>query len=118
MIEQLVPRVFAARDLAHKEHWATKSYAQHMALGEFYDDVIEAIDAVVECHQGMFGLIEPEAPGKQKKPEDFATYLRDEADWIETNRELLSSGVGAIGNLLDTLTAVYLKAAYKLENLK
>ncbi|HLP99211.1 MAG TPA: hypothetical protein VK149_12290 [Sideroxyarcus sp.] len=129
MIEQLVPRVFAIRDMAHKAHWRTGSDAQHRALGEFYDAVIPAIDAVVEMHQGMFGLIEPD--DKAELPTDFvrsgppgthyptmiAQTFRDEADWIETNRELLSSGVGAIGNLLDGLTGIYLKAAYKLENL-
>ena len=44
MIEQLISRVFYARNLAHFEHWRTKSYSQHKALGSFYDDVIDAVD--------------------------------------------------------------------------
>lgn len=129
MIDQLIPRVFAVRDMAHKAHWRTGSDAQHRALGEFYEAVIPALDAAVELHQGMFGLVE--ADDKAELPVDFvrsappgthyptliAQTFRDEADWIETHRELLSSGVGAIGNLLDNLTAIYLKAAYKLEHL-
>jgi len=117
MIEQLIPRAFAIRDMAHKAHWKTTSYAQHIALGDLYEEIIPALDVIVEAHQGMFGLIDPE-PTKGGKETDMAAFLREEADWMETNRDLLSSGVGAIGNLLDNLTAVYLKAAYKLENLK
>ena len=57
MIEQLISRVFYARNLAHYEHWRTKSYAQHKALGKFYDEIIEALDALVEAYQGLNGLI-------------------------------------------------------------
>lgn len=35
MLEELIMRVFAARNAAHLEHWRTKSYAQHVALGSF-----------------------------------------------------------------------------------
>lgn len=117
------------RDMAHKAHWRTGSDAQHRAFGEFYDDVIPAIDALVELHQGMFGLVDVD--DKAELPEDFvktdpsgapyakkiADAFRSEAEWIEAHREIISGEVGAIGNLVDTLTAVYLKAAYKLENL-
>ena len=57
MIEQLISRVFYARNLAHYEHWRTKSYAQHQALGSFYDGVIDALDALVEAYQGVNGLV-------------------------------------------------------------
>lgn len=40
MIEQLVSKVFAARNAAHLAHWSTGSYAQHVVLGDFYDGVI------------------------------------------------------------------------------
>ena len=60
MIEELISRVFYARNLAHFEHWRAKgegSYAKHIALGEFYDGVIDTIDPLVEAYQGAFDLI-------------------------------------------------------------
>lgn len=33
-------------------HWATKSYASHVALGELYDTVSELHDNLVECYLG------------------------------------------------------------------
>lgn len=118
MIESLIPRVFSARDIANKAHWRSKNNAEHLSLGEFYDAVIDALDTLVEAYQGAFGLVEPEVPEVIDMPDNLADYLREEADWIEVNREQIANEHNAIGNLVDVLTAVYLKAAYKLENLK
>ena len=34
MIEELVALVFATRNAVHLEHWRTKSFAAHTAMGE------------------------------------------------------------------------------------
>lgn len=57
MIDELISRVFASRNATHIEHWRTKSYAAHIALGEFYDGVIDNIDGIVEAYQGAFDLV-------------------------------------------------------------
>ena len=58
MIAELITRVFAARDMAQREHWLTRSKSEHDTLGEFATDVVAALDAVVECYIGMFGVPE------------------------------------------------------------
>lgn len=116
MIEELVARVFATRNATHLAHWATKSYAEHQALGAFYDALIDGIDAVVEAHQGAFGLIGNVKPTVADK-DDIAEHIKDEARWIEANREKLSGGVRAIENLIDSLTDSYLTTYYKLTTL-
>lgn len=115
MIEQLIARVFYARNLAHFAHWRTKSFAQHMALGEFYDGVIDAIDALVEAYQGVNGLI-----GGIPAPEthnDVLDALKADAAWIEANHEAICKGNRAVANLLDSVTDKYITTIYKLENL-
>ena len=57
MIEEFVSRSFALRDAAHLAHWATRSYSEHVALGEFYDGLLDKVDTIVEAYQGCFGLI-------------------------------------------------------------
>ena len=58
MIEELVARVFALRNAAHLEHWATNSFSKHMALGSFYDDIIDKTDKLVEAvGSGKFDLV-------------------------------------------------------------
>ena len=116
MIEELVSRVFYARNLAHFTHWKTKSFSQHMALGEFYDGVIDTIDALVEAYQGVFGLI-----GNVPAPRidgDILSVLHADSEWIEANHENICRGNRAVGNLLDSVTDKYITTIYKLENLK
>ena len=116
MIEELVSRVFATRNAVHLAHWATKSFAKHSALGSFYDSLIDRIDTIVEAHQGAFGLIgnvDPTVVNKNKIEE----HIKQEARWIEQNRQEISGGIEAIGALIDDLTNDYLTTYYKLTNL-
>lgn len=117
MIEQLISRVFYARNLAHFEHWRTKSFSQHKALGKFYDDIIDALDPLVEAHQAVNGIIGA-IPAPENTKSDCLKTLKADAEWIETNHEGVCGGNRALANLLDNVTAVYLSAIYKLENLK
>ena len=117
MIEQLISRVFYARNLAHFDHWRTKSFSQHMALGTFYDEIIEALDALVEAHQGLNGLI-GNIPAPADTAGDSLKILKADAAWIEKNHEEICGGNRAIANLIDTVTGIYLSTIYTLENLK
>ena len=117
MIEVLISRVFHSRNLAHWNHWRTKSYAQHKALGHFYDDVIEALDDLVEAYQGAFDLVST-IPAPDKTDNDILKHLETEAAWIEENHEGICKGNRAIANQIDALSGVYLSTVYKLRNLK
>lgn len=120
MIEQLISRVFYARNLAHFAHWRAKgdgSYAKHKALSKFYNGVIDAIDPLVEAYQGAYDLIGA-IPVPEEMQTDILKCLESDAEWIETNHEKICKGNRAVGNLIDTLTAVYLSTIYKLRNLK
>ena len=120
MIEQLIARVFHSRNVAHWSHWRATgpgSYAQHQALGDFYDGVIDALDPLVEAYQGAYDLV-GSLPAPDSKGKDILALLEDDAAWIEQHHEEICKGNRAIANLIDTLTAVYLSTIYKLRNLK
>lgn len=59
----------------------------------------------------------PELPPVDMPGENILAHLRDEADWIEVNRASIADEYDAIANLVDGITAVYLKAIYKLSRL-
>jgi hypothetical protein len=115
MIEELVARVFQARNVAHREHLRTKSFARHMALGEFYDEIVCTIDEIVEVYQGRYGIITiPKV--EDKTVTDVQNYILNEAVWIENNRAKFAT-CNAVLNLIDGLAATYLRTSYKLTNL-
>lgn len=116
MIEELIARVFCTRDCAHLDHWSTDSYAKHVALGDFYEEVIDIIDDFIECYQGNFGLV-----GTVKltnKSNDALKCLESDAVWIAKNSDEITGDVEALENILQELTALYLKTIYKLKFLK
>jgi hypothetical protein len=119
MIEELVSRVFYARNVAHFEHWQANgvgAYARHTTLGEFYDGVIDALDTLVEAYQGAFELIGTvKAP--KTKAEEILMILIEDAEWIEKHHESICKGNRAVANLVDGVTGVYLSTIYKLRNL-
>lgn len=116
MIEQLVEKVFAARNEAHIAHWATKSYAEHKALQKFYDSIIDSIDKMVEAYQGQFGLIEvKKLEADLERP--ILYWLNEDVKWIQENCDAITGEVQALENILQEIEAIYLSTIYKLENL-
>lgn len=114
MIEELIQKVFTTRNLVHLEHWRTKNYAEHMALGDLYDQLIDSIDGIVEAYQGQFGLVDVSGAPELKPPAEIVPHLQEELDWIATNRSRIAKSVASIENLVDELSAQYQTALYKL----
>lgn len=122
LIIELVERVFCSRNYSHFSHWKTKSYAEHIALGDFYNDVIEAIDSFVEKYQAAFGLVnfmKEEKDDKGEKEEeafdgDILAHLQDDVKWINKNRSQICREVASLENYLDEVVGVYLQTIYKL----
>lgn len=119
MIEEFVGRMLAMRDAAHVAHWAAKgpgSYAQHVALGEFYDGLIDKLDAYVETYQGYFGLIGPVKPIPYSR-DKIIEQIKDCAAWLEDNCDDICMEKPALENMLQDIEALFAQTYYKLRNL-
>jgi hypothetical protein len=114
MIEELIVRMFKARNQAHMRHWSTGSYSEHKALGHYYEGIIDKLDPIVEAYQGGFGLVEnlPDSIDDAKK------LVQEEMLWLTKNREEIAKNIPALENLLDDLAGLHMKTLYKLENLR
>lgn len=118
MTEELVSKIFATRNIAHLAHWRTKSYAQHVALGSFYDNIVDATDKLVEAYMGATGKVVGEIEIPASKPvKDILKHLTDEAVWIDENRSEIAGGISALENIVDEITGIYLSTIYKLKHL-
>jgi hypothetical protein len=116
----LITGLFKARDIAHKLHLHTDSYAVHMALNDLYDQLVSYADSFAEAYQGKHGLINFEQVecNVQLNDQDAKQFVADLAAWLDgPARALFDSKDTYLVNMHDeVLTDVY-SAKYKIDNL-
>lgn len=118
-MNDLVGCLLKARTVAHVEHWATDSYAKHMALGTFYEEITDLLDTLVESYQGYYDeRIDPPIEGG--KPErDIAKELDDQLELVSQLRyEAIPKDETCLQNLIDEIESLYQTTIYKLRFLK
>ena len=119
MIGRLIAILFLSRELAHREHLRTQSYAQHMALGSFYEEVVGIADSIAEAYQGRNGIIKDIPMLDTKASGPIADVLEAQLGMIEKIRyTAVEKDDTAIQNLIDEAVALYLSTLYKLRNLR
>ena len=115
---QFLALLFASRDYAHKAHLNTTSFAQHKALNDFYDEIVELADDFAETWMGRnLQLIGDAEPLKVPKGEPLAIIKRL-LDVVEDTRDFVPKEDTAINNIIDEIVALYLSTIYKLKFLK
>lgn len=112
----LVGLCFEARNLAHKFHLATTSYAQHKALEEYYNGIIELADSYAENYQGRHDLLTnyPQITLTAATPIELVEEVRN---WIDANRQDCGD-FSELQNIIDDIQALNNSTLYKLRNLK
>ena len=114
---QIVGILFVSRDQAHREHLKTTSYAQHVALGDFYESVIDLADSFAEVYQGNHGILD--VPYIQPAKGSIDDILEHHIATIESLKQAFKSKQdSALLNIVDEISALYSKTLYKLRNLK
>lgn len=102
--------------VAHLMHLSTKSYANHVALGGYYEAIPGAIDAVVEAYQGRYDLVlrytqsgGPDATSKS----DPVKYLTGLQSYLDRQRKKLPTDSN-IQNEIDAVATLIDSTLYKL----
>ena len=113
--EEFVSLVLLDRDTAHLAHWKTKSYAEHKALGEFYDGVLDLIDGFVEQYQGYYGGRMNIQRADTGNITDIREALEDRTEWIESYRyEICEEDETSLQNTIDEVVRLYQSTQYLL----
>lgn len=112
---EYIALLFLARDLTHRAHLRTRSYAEHVALGAFYEGIIPLADAFAEAYQGRYNelldvpLIDNEFEG------EIADILEQQLEVIEAGRaKICARSETALHNIVDEAVALYQSTLYKL----
>ena len=108
-MEELIDKLLEIADTAHRQHLATRSYAKHMALGDFYSSLRDNPDPLAEALIGMGNDVqEPEA--------DICAYLKAQYQEVIAMRSICD-GDTAAETLFDNVTSTFLSVIYKLDRL-
>jgi hypothetical protein len=110
--------LFSVRDQAHLAHLRVSglgAFAAHMALGEFYDGILDKTDQLIEVYQGMNGIIPITIPGSTYV--EPLTLVKGCREYVKQNRFNVCD-CSHVQNIIDELIALTDRTIYKLENLK
>ena len=102
--------------LAHFMHFSTDSFAKHMALGEYYDEIVDLVDALCEQYMGKYGKI-TDFPNTYHSAKDPIQYLQNLGKFVEEARADLPQD-SWLQNEVDAIAELISQTTYKLVNLK
>jgi hypothetical protein len=113
----LISNVLFSKVQVHIYHLQTKSYAKHIALGDYYSSVNDLFDTLVETYQGKYGIITNYQDIKLSNL-DPTEYLLSLRSIVESNRYVeFKSTDTHLQNIIDEIVALIDSTLYKLINL-
>ena len=114
-LESLISYLLHSVNQTHVFHLQTKSYAEHMALGAYYDGVSDLLDALVEGYQGKHDIIKQYDNFKLEsytgKPQ-LETYFKALSTKVEQTHSKVKETF--IQNQLDTIDELINSTLYKI----
>jgi hypothetical protein len=113
-IPQLCVELVHSAHVAQIEHWNTNSYAQHVALGGYYEGVPDLADQIAEEYIGIYG--KQEFSENKIKSSNFVEYLNQLYEFA-TNAQKACDCTNVL-NKIDEVKSLIASTKYKLENLK
>ena len=105
-----------AFDQAVVFHHQTEVYSMHKALNNFYDNIIELTDGLVESTSGIYGRpkgYEIEKPVDYKNPEQVMSYFKDCYEYIQNDRKDIYQE-SWIQNQVDEIAKLFAETIYQL----
>ena len=120
LIGQFISTLFASRTQAHIFHLQTPSFAAHKALNEFYDEIVDTIDGLVESYQGKYGIVKGYgnvALQEYQSCDGIILYFTTLVNFIEKSRSMICQD-SFIQNQVDELVALIYSLLYKLRFLE
>lgn len=118
-IEQFVEKVLHSRDQVHIWHLQTKSYAEHKALNEYYDKLLDLFDDFIETWMGAynqrFSASKMILEFKDHNSIDVTNHMKDMKSFLENEaRTVITSKNTDLNNILDELLGLVNHISYLL----
>lgn len=114
--EELLCEMLEASAQAKVFHWQTSSFAEHEALGEFYNDFNGLMDKFIEAYQGCYGriMLGCELEVKPYTMDAPVTFLTSFKQYVSSDARMLVMGNSALSNILDEINGLVEQTLYRL----
>lgn len=116
---KLLSYLFHSRTQVHIFHLQTPSFAEHKALNDFYDEIVDLVDGLVESHQGKYGIMKGYLNFNlhdYESSEQVISYLESLSDKVSVLRKDIQDSY--IQNQIDNVEELIQSTLYKLKFLK
>lgn len=110
---EFVATLLHSSTVTHFMHLSTDSYAQHQALGTYYDEIIDLADSLAEAYQGRYSKIK-KYPDEFHNGDDPERYLKTLLKFVDESRGDLPQD-SEIQNIIDEITQLIDSTLYKLK---
>lgn len=106
-------QLFQSRDIMHLTHLATVNYAEHKALGAYYDGILDLTDQLAETYMGTAGKrLNMKIPASEyMNAKAHLTYLKD---YVMKHREVLGKENTHLQNIIDEILGLITQTLYLL----
>ena len=112
---EMISLLLHSRNQIHILHLQTKSYAEHKALNEYYDGIVDLVDGLVESYQGKYDILKGYKSydiEEYKGTESTIKYLKGLCDKVTKLRKCCDDS--DIQNQIDTVCELINSTLYKL----
>ena len=115
---KLISYLLHSRTQAHIFHLQTPSFAAHKALNDYYDEIVDIVDGLVESYQGRYGILRGYTSAASfKEDSQFINYFEALAKYVETIRTKVPQDT-YIQNQIDETVKLIEETKYKLKFLQ
>lgn len=102
-----------------REHLKTNKYSAHMALDEFYKEIPEKVDTLIEDYMGVYGKLDEYKNVMTTEKTEAVDYLKNLRVFVLDSREkLIDKNDTELWSDIDDIVSLIDSTLYKLKELK
>ena len=117
----LIGTLFYARDMAHRRHLVCKgsgAYAEHIALEEFYTEIIDLADTITEAFIGRYNVDLDIPLVSNDQPMSVIELLESQREYIREQRYIaIPREETPLQNVMDEIELRYMRTLFKFRRL-
>lgn len=112
--QDFISSLFDIRINGHIAHLQTSSFAQHKALDELYNGIVDLTDSYVEAYQGIYGILKGYPQFKITEGVEPVRYLKSKVDEYRTFRATVKETElqQKIDDIIEFLNSIIYKLKY------